>query len=87
MAQKITISGYVKDAASKEALIGATVVNANAKTATSTNQYGFFSLSLLVTDTVELIISYAGYVIQAKKITLPEQKYWIKITILISSTN
>ena len=27
-AQKITISGYVKDEASKEALIGASVVNA-----------------------------------------------------------
>lgn len=41
-AQKITISGYVKDITSKEALIGASVVNANTKTGTSTNQYGFF---------------------------------------------
>lgn len=41
-AQKITIRGYVKDEASREALIGASVVNANTKTGTSTNQYGFF---------------------------------------------
>lgn len=41
-AQKITISGYVKDVVSKEALIGATVVNANDKSGTTTNQYGFF---------------------------------------------
>jgi hypothetical protein len=68
-AQNITISGYVKDASTKEALIGASVVNANAKEGTSTNQYGFFSLSVSAKDTVGLIISYAGYSIQAKKIT------------------
>ncbi|MEO5564898.1 MAG: TonB-dependent receptor [Chitinophagaceae bacterium] len=67
-AQKITISGYVKDEASKEALIGASVVNANTKTGTSTNQYGFFSLTVSLTDTVELIVSFQGYNIQAKKI-------------------
>jgi hypothetical protein len=84
LAQKVTISGYVKDAASKEALIGATVVNANAKSGTSTNQYGFFSLSLLVTDTVELIISYSGYVIQAKKITA---KVNIRLNVLLESNS
>jgi CarboxypepD_reg-like domain/TonB-dependent Receptor Plug Domain len=67
-AQKITISGYVKDAATKEVLIGASVVNTTAKTGTSTNQYGFFSLSASSIDTIELIISYSGYTIQAKKI-------------------
>jgi hypothetical protein len=67
-AQKITISGYVKDESTKEVLIGASVVNANTKTGTSTNQYGFFSLTVLLTDTVELIISYQGYNIQAKKV-------------------
>ena len=68
MAQKITISGYVKDAASKEAVIGASVVNANTKTGTSTNLYGFFSLTVPVADTIELLISYQGYKINAKKI-------------------
>jgi hypothetical protein len=68
-AQNITISGYVKDASSKEALIGATVVSTNAGRGTSTNQYGFYSLSVPATDTVELIISYTSYTIQAKKIT------------------
>ena len=71
-AQKITISGYVKDEASKEALIGASVVNANAKTGTSTNQYGFFSLTVAKSDTIELLISYQGYKIQAKKIFAKE---------------
>jgi hypothetical protein len=55
-AQKISISGYVKDAASIEALIGASVVNINTKSGASTNQYGFFSLSANAADTIDLFI-------------------------------
>ena len=71
-AQKINVSGYIKDAASKEVLIGASVYNANTKTGTTTNQYGFFSLTVATADTVELLISYSGYSIQAKKIVAKE---------------
>jgi hypothetical protein len=71
-AQKITVSGYIKDAASKEVLIGASVYNTNTKTGTTTNQYGFFSLTVATADTVELLISYSGYSIQAKKIVAKE---------------
>jgi len=67
-AQKITISGYVKDAASKEALIGASVTSVTNKVVITTNQYGFFSLTVLSADTIELIISYSGYTVQVKKI-------------------
>src|SRR5258705_6090372 len=81
-AQKITISGFVKDEASKEVLIGASVVNANTKTGTSTNQYGFFSLTVTVTDTIELIISYQGYKIQAKKIVAKKN---IQLDVLLES--
>lgn len=70
--QKITISGFVKDGANKEVLIGATVVNTYTKTGTSTNQYGFFSLTVPITDTIELLISYQGYKLQAKKIVSKE---------------
>lgn len=82
-AQKITISGYVKDAASKEALIGASVVNVNTKTGTSTNQYGFFSLTANATDTIELLISYQGYKINAKKITAKEN---IQLDVLMENS-
>jgi CarboxypepD_reg-like domain/TonB-dependent Receptor Plug Domain len=82
-AQKITVSGYVKDEISKEALISASVVNANTKTGTSTNQYGFFSLTVLAADTVELIISYQGYKLQAKKIIAKEN---IQLDVLLEST-
>ena len=82
-AQKINISGYVKDIASKEALIGASVINANNKTGTSTNQYGFFSLTVPVSDTVELLVSYQGYHIAAKKIAAKEN---IQVNILLESS-
>ena len=84
IAQKITISGYVKDAASKEALIGASVVNANTKTGTSTNQYGFFSLTIAVADTIELLISYQGYKINAKQVIAKEN---IRIDILLETSS
>lgn len=82
-AQKISISGYVKDASTKEALIGASVINANARAGTSTNQYGFFSLVVLVKDTVEIIVSYAGYSIQAKKITAKND---LRLVVLLEPT-
>jgi hypothetical protein len=78
--QKITVSGFIKDGTTKEALIGATVVNANAKTGTSTNQYGFFSLTVPIVDTIELLISYQGYKLQAKKIITKEN---IQVDILL----
>lgn len=83
-AQKVTVSGYVKDGATKEALIGATVVNANTKTGTSTNQYGFFSLTVPIADTIELIISYQGYTLQAKKIVSKEN---LQLDILLESSS
>ena len=82
-AQKITISGYVKDVASEEALIGASIVNANTKSGTTTNQYGYFSLTAFAADTIELIISFSGYTIQAKKITAKEN---LRLEILLLSS-
>ena len=82
-AQKIAISGYVIDAVSKEVLIGASVVNANNKTGTSTNQYGFFSLTVPAADTVELLVSYQGYHIAAKKVVAKEN---IRLTVLLESS-
>jgi hypothetical protein len=83
-AQKITISGYIKDEASKEALIGASVVYANNNTGTATNQYGFFSLTVPAVDTIELIISYQGYKIQAKKIITKEN---VQLDVLLENTS
>ena len=41
-----TLSGYIKDAASGEDLIGAMIYVKEISTGTSANAYGFYSLSL-----------------------------------------
>lgn len=56
-----TISGYVKDASNGEALIGATVsLNERPGTGTTTNVYGFYSLTLSQGD-YTVNYSYLGY--------------------------
>ncbi len=58
--QKNTISGYIRDASSGEALIGATVFIKETGTGTVTNTYGFYSISL-VPGTYNLTVSYIGF--------------------------
>ncbi|MFD2785125.1 TonB-dependent receptor [Hymenobacter rubripertinctus] len=59
---KITLSGYVRDAATGENLIGVAVVNPDTGEGTATNTYGFYSLTLPTpTDSVRLLVSYLGY--------------------------
>lgn len=58
-----TLSGYVRDAANGEALIGASVAAPDFKTGAGTNSYGYFSLSLPARagDSVTLVFSYLGF--------------------------
>ena len=66
---KFTISGYVKDAKNGEALIGVTVYKKNSQVGTSTNEYGFYSLTLPKgQDTV--VFSFVGYKTLAQPIDL-----------------
>ena len=67
-AQNITLSGYVRDAKTDEALIGATLFEATQKIGTTTNAYGYYSLTVSAADTIGLVISYIGYKPQAKKV-------------------
>ncbi len=57
---RFTISGYVHDAASGEALIGASVYDRKSLRGNSTNEYGFFSVTLNSGE-VWLTVSYLGY--------------------------
>ena len=59
-AQKYTVSGSVKDAASGENLIGASLYDLHSLKGTTANDYGFFSITL-PQDSVYLRISYVGY--------------------------
>lgn len=59
--QKFTVSGTIKEESTGETLIGATVVVVdNSKLGVSTNEYGFYSLSL-PEGSYTLSIAYLGY--------------------------
>ena len=70
-AQKRTISGYVMDAASKETLIGATIIDKNSGKGCATNSYGFYTLTLNQGQ-VDLQVSYVGYTQQSRALDLKE---------------
>lgn len=66
-AQKITINGFVKDSLTGETLQGASVYAQEAQKGTSTNMYGFFSLTLSQAKE-KVVVSFVGY--QSKIILL-----------------
>lgn len=69
--QKFTIKGYVKDKKNGEALIGAIVSKKGTTLGVSTNEYGFFSLTL-PEGTHILTVTYLGYSKWEKEIYLKE---------------
>ncbi len=82
-AQKSSLSGYVRDEGTGEALIGATVAAPELKTGTSTNTYGYFSLSLpAVGDSVTLVFAYIGYQTLAVRMQVVPNPEQLKINLL-----
>ena len=71
--QKHTISGYVSDKKTGEKIIGAVIIDGRSKLGTTSNTYGFFSLTLPA-DSVRLFISYLGYMAQKKTFYLGADK-------------
>jgi hypothetical protein len=67
--KKYTISGFVKDVQNGETLIGATLIVKGSTKGISTNQFGFYSLTLTEGEYV-LICSYTGYQPRAAEIKL-----------------
>lgn len=69
-AQKFTISGTIKDSSTGEALIGVVAaVKELPGTGASTNEYGFYSITL-DEGTYHIIYSYLGYRVDTLKISL-----------------
>ena len=58
---KITVSGFIYDSFTGEILIGATVYDQELKTGVSSNEYGFYSMSIPNRDSIKLKVSYVGY--------------------------
>lgn len=69
IAQNFTISGYVKDAENGEELIGVTVLVQETRAGTTTNAYGFYSITLPA-GTYNVQYSYVGYRSQNTPVTL-----------------
>lgn len=69
--ERATISGYLKDSGDGEALIGATIYIRSISAGTSTNVYGFYSLTL-PKGNYEIEYSYIGYAKETRSIALDQ---------------
>jgi len=67
--EKYTISGTITEANSNETLIGVTIAVSELRTGTTTNEYGFYSLTL-PKGTYQITVSYLGYQDIVETITL-----------------
>ncbi len=67
---QIVLSGTITDKANGEALIGANIYALSHQKGSTTNTYGFYSLTIPVTDT--LVVSYVGY--ESKRIFVNTSK-------------
>lgn len=74
----VTVSGYIKDAANGEGLIGVSVFVKETGTGVTTNSYGFYSLTLPA-GTYNLVYSYVGFSKQTRTVDLTGQNVRLAI--------
>jgi hypothetical protein len=85
LAQKtFTISGYVKEKGTRESLTGVNVMLSKTTTGTSTNAYGFYSLTLNAADSLEIAYSFVGYSKIVKKISFTKN---LEIDVFLETEN
>lgn len=82
--RKFTISGFLEDAETGERLIGASVFDRISYTGTTSNEYGFYSLTLPAGET-EIGFSYLGYQSQLRQVNL-RSDYTIHLALKSSVT-
>ncbi|WP_417238217.1 TonB-dependent receptor [Bizionia sp.] len=68
---KFTLNGVISDSESSETLIGVNILIPELKTGATTNEYGFYSITL-PEGTYRVVISYLGYSEVSETITLSE---------------
>ncbi len=66
---KYTLSGLVTDSSSNETLIGVNILFPELKTGTTTNEYGFYSITL-PKGTYKVVISYLGFDVKEATLNL-----------------
>lgn len=67
--KKVSLSGYIKDAASGETLVGASLYVQEMQTGTASNGYGFYSISM-APGTYTFVVSYMGYTTKREMVEL-----------------
>ncbi len=68
-AQKVSLSGYMRDSASGESLMGGTIYIKEVNTGAQTNVYGFYSVSV-APGKYTVIYSYVGYRTQIRSVDI-----------------
>jgi hypothetical protein len=81
---RVTLSGYIREAGSRETLLGANIYLPELKNGTVTNAYGFYSITLPPGE-YTFNFSYVGYQTQSLKISLSKNQFFD--VNLIPSTN
>ncbi|WP_132054518.1 TonB-dependent receptor [Pseudocnuella soli] len=81
--KKYTISGYVRDSATGESVIGATITVVGSSMSVGSNQYGFYSLTL-DSGAYALSLSHVGYLAQGNEVQL-NQNVTLNWTLLSKS--
>lgn len=66
---KYTLNGYIRDSATGESVIGATVTVVGQQKATTSNLYGFFSITL-DSGTYAIYIAHVSYLVQIAQVAL-----------------
>ncbi|WP_229208747.1 TonB-dependent receptor [Dyadobacter luticola] len=82
--EKVSLSGFVREAGSKEQLPGVNVYIAGTAIAAATNGYGFYSLTIPASDSVIITFSYVGYEKVERQIRLRQDT---KLDIFLSTAN
>jgi len=83
---KYTISGYVRDVANGEQLIGVTIsLEGNSKITAVSNEYGFFSITAPAGD-YKLLIGYVGYDLDKRSVSL-NKNIQLKVSLIPQNSN
>ncbi len=68
----LTVSGYIKDAANGEGLIGVSIYVKETSTGAVTNSYGFYAVTV-PPGTYNLVVSYVGFAKQTRTVDLTDR--------------
>ncbi|MGK0368957.1 MAG: outer membrane receptor for ferrienterochelin and colicin, partial [Bacteroidia bacterium] len=81
--QTYTLSGYVKEAGSKELLLGVTIYTADKTAGTVTNNFGYYALQLPA-GTHDIVYNFIGYGTEIRQVTISADKVQ---NVLLQSAN